>query len=69
MENTIEANSFGCTNCGADLKFKPGTTHLNCDYCGTENEIPQINEPIQEFDFNTFLSKESSSLINWLKTS
>ena len=61
MENTLEANSFGCTNCGADLKFKPGTTHLNCDYCGTKNEIPQIDEPIQEFDFNTFLSKESSS--------
>lgn len=28
-----------CNSCGAILKFKPGTHHLNCQYCGALNEI------------------------------
>lgn len=29
----------------------PGTQHLNCEYCGTENEIPQVKGKITENDF------------------
>ncbi len=29
-----------CSNCGASLKFQPGTLALKCTHCGTENEIP-----------------------------
>ena len=32
-EKTNEVGTFACTNCGADLKFKPGTEYLNCEYC------------------------------------
>lgn len=34
------ARKFPCRNCGGPLLFKPGTTHLKCPYCGTENDIP-----------------------------
>ena len=28
-----------CKNCGAELKFAPGTTFLKCAHCGTENTV------------------------------
>jgi DNA-directed RNA polymerase subunit RPC12/RpoP len=52
-------NEFSCTNCGADLQYKPGTHHLHCEYCGTKNEIPDLGEPINEKDFLDYLDKES----------
>ncbi|MEZ5070105.1 MAG: hypothetical protein R2751_03825 [Bacteroidales bacterium] len=55
----ISVSTFACTSCGADLKYKPGTTHLNCEYCGAENEIPQIEEDIEELDFQAFLVNKS----------
>ncbi len=33
------SNELECQGCGAILKFKPGTHHLSCEYCGAENEI------------------------------
>ncbi|MEL7004800.1 MAG: hypothetical protein AAFN93_18990, partial [Bacteroidota bacterium] len=33
-----------CSNCGAELTYEPGTEHLKCKYCGTENTIPKENE-------------------------
>ena len=56
-------NSAGCKNCGAILKFAPGTNSLKCEYCGTENEIAASKdaEPIAELDFNTFLSSEANA--------
>ncbi|MBT7394389.1 MAG: hypothetical protein HN778_06110 [Prolixibacteraceae bacterium] len=65
MENTAEKHTdvgtFACSNCGADLKYKPDTEKLNCEYCGTENEIPQIEGEIEELDFNAFLTEKLES--------
>ncbi len=33
-------SEFPCSRCGAKLLFAPGTLHLKCPYCLTENEIP-----------------------------
>ncbi len=54
----VEVGTFACTNCGAELKFKPGTSHLVCDYCGEQNEIPELDESIEELDFHTYLAQE-----------
>jgi len=45
------STTFGCTGCGSDLKFEPGTTQLQCEYCGAENEIDISEEPIRELGF------------------
>lgn len=59
MENNeIGTELFGCNNCGADLSYSPGTTHLKCEYCGAENEIPQIKTEIEELDFEEYLKNE-----------
>lgn len=57
----VEVGTFACTSCGADLKYKPGTTSLVCDHCGTHNEIPEIEVEIEELDFNQHLAKESEA--------
>lgn len=52
---------YPCVNCGAAMLFRPGTTHLKCPYCGTENEIPPENDNtdyLKENDFLTALVEE-----------
>lgn len=41
---------FPCQSCGAKLQFKPGTTHLTCDYCGAVQDIGQQSSsaPVRE---------------------
>ncbi len=52
-------NEITCKNCAAKLKFKPGTTSLNCEYCGTMNEIvideSKIREATREIDYEDFI--------------
>ena len=59
--NSQVTDKFPCTNCGANLTYKPGTTHLKCEFCGTENEIPKIEGNVEEQDFTSFLEQESTS--------
>src|SRR6267142_6371420 len=40
---------FGCTNCGADLEYAPGTFAMKCPYCGSETSIPpEARAPVLE---------------------
>lgn len=55
-----DTDSFGCTSCGAELKYKPGSTHLKCEYCSAENDIPVLQHNIEELDFNAFLEGASA---------
>src|SRR5512133_2341889 len=43
-----------CRNCAGKLQFAPGTSHLKCPWCGTENEIAISTEIIEELDFEKF---------------
>src|SRR5688572_20648830 len=49
---TITQRQFPCKQCGANLRFAPGTRSLKCPYCGTLNEIAETVERIEELDFN-----------------
>jgi LSD1 subclass zinc finger protein len=50
---------LACTGCGAVLKFKPGTRHLACEYCGAANEIaaPDATGKVEEIGLDDFLAK------------
>lgn len=39
------------------LVYQPGSQHLTCQYCGTENDIPNRIEEIQEYDFQQALTE------------
>lgn len=56
-ENNIPLGSdtYQCANCGAALKYKPGTIFLHCDYCGTETPIEaKVVDVVQELDFEIY---------------
>ena len=58
----VEQLELLCKNCSAKLKYNPGTDHLKCEFCGTENEIEASNEIIEEIDFEKFLNENDASV-------
>lgn len=48
---------FPCQQCGAVLKYAPGTAHLVCDHCGTENLIELHSGTIEEYDLSQALQQ------------
>jgi len=52
-----KSNQFPCKNCGGNLVFQPGTDHLVCPYCGTDNPIPTAGVPVLELDFQQHLNQ------------
>jgi LSD1 subclass zinc finger protein len=64
-EKTNEiSNQLDCKECGALLKYAPGTAHLKCEYCGCANEIQEAAEEtvIEEIDFEKFLNENDSGV-------
>lgn len=59
-ENAQNTGTIKCKNCGANLKFKPGTQSLSCDYCQTLNEIVAEKVEVIENDFNSFIDNAES---------
>lgn len=53
--------TFPCTSCGAELEFKPGSHALTCPYCQAQNEIPHLDEEVEEEDFQLALAAIESS--------
>jgi len=59
-EKTADTGNFvKCKDCGANLKYLPGTPYLNCEYCGAKNEIETAAVEIIENDFESFLDEKA----------
>jgi len=44
-----------CANCGAELKYKPGSQQLACGYCGYEEFIEQAKSSFEELELQHYL--------------
>lgn len=44
-----------CANCGAELKYKPGTTSITCEYCGHEEQITIDPNGFEELELYPYL--------------
>lgn len=44
MENQINLKKIGCSSCGAELIFDPGTQMTNCNFCGSKFEIDKAQD-------------------------
>lgn len=53
--NTTITNAYSCDGCGAPLVYKPGSTSLVCNHCGSVKNIAQEETIIDELDFNTYM--------------
>ena len=59
-QNTIsETNQKDiiCKGCSGKLQFAPGSNHLKCPFCGTENEIEVSIVVVEELDFEKFVNE------------
>lgn len=48
---------FPCSQCGAQLRFAPGSDALTCEHCGHTTEIQATAELIREYDFREALQQ------------
>jgi len=55
LTSPTDTRQFPCHSCGAFLVFKPGTSHLVCEYCGVDNAIQSAREPVEELNFEAVL--------------
>ena len=46
-----------CVNCGAELRYSPGTTELKCEYCSYTQEIEPHENEFQELELQQYLSE------------
>ncbi len=46
-----------CINCGAELNYAPGTTHLKCEYCGHEVDITPDESLLVELELKSYLDQ------------
>lgn len=46
-----------CINCGAELKYAPGTTNITCEYCGHKEEITIDERGFQELELYPYLKE------------
>lgn len=49
-----------CVNCGAELKYKPGTTSVTCEYCGYKEKISLESSKFEELELYPYLEKMGS---------
>jgi len=53
---------FPCTQCGAELRFQPGTDSLVCAHCGAVNPVPETGNATDALIENDYLTALSGSL-------
>ncbi len=46
-----------CINCGSELKYKPGTTAVTCEYCGHQEKISMATTKFEELELYPYLEK------------
>lgn len=51
-----------CSGCSAKLVYKPGSTNLKCEFCGTENAIELEVTEIHEIDYDKFINEKLESV-------
>lgn len=56
-EAAASPQRYPCAQCGAQLEFKPGTTSLQCPYCGHVTPIAPPKEGVQELDLAAWTDK------------
>jgi ribosomal protein S27E len=66
MSSEADEHRFPCDNCGADLRYSPGTDMMQCDQCGSTQPIPNggpwRGQSIRELDFNKAVKNQLSDI-------
>ena len=71
MEKQLQLKKIGCSNCGAELIFDPGTQMTNCNFCGSKFEIEKAQDeeiaiPDGILPFKVTREKYEQAVLSWL---
>ena len=56
MEETRQSEKKkSCASCGAELKYKPGSHQIKCEYCGYEEFIEKAKSSFEELELTHYL--------------
>jgi len=71
MENQLRLKKIGCSNCGAELIFDPGTQMTNCNFCGSKFEIEKAQDeeiitPDGILPFSITKENYETAVLSWL---
>lgn len=71
MSKDINLKKIGCSNCGAELLFDPGTQMSNCNFCGSSFEITNADEdsvlvPDGILPFSVISEEYNKKALEWL---
>ncbi len=56
MEDTQKSEKKkSCASCGAELRYKPGSQHVVCEYCGYEEFIEHSKSSFEELELRHYL--------------
>ncbi len=59
-KKAVSERKKSCVNCGAELKYKPGTTEITCEYCGHEETIVSDQDGFKELELKPYLDEMGS---------
>ena len=71
MEKQLQLKKIGCSNCGAELIFDPGTQMTNCNFCGSQFQIEKAQDdeivmPDGILPFKISKQQYADSVLAWL---
>lgn len=71
MEKQIYLKKIGCSNCGAELFFDPGTQMTNCNFCGSKFQIENTKDeeiimPDGILPFKITKKQYEDAVLGWL---
>ena len=56
-EQAVSEHKKACIQCGAELKYKPGTTTITCEYCNHKETIEQTDNGFEELELKKYLNE------------
>jgi hypothetical protein len=71
MEKQLHLKKIGCSSCGAELIFDPGTQMTNCNFCGSKFEIEKAKDdeiitPDGILPFKVTKENYEQAVLSWL---
>ncbi len=57
IQNAVSERKKSCVNCGAELRYKPGTAQIQCEYCNHIEAIEPAQHDFKELELGPYLEK------------
>ena len=67
-KNRTDNREFPCPNCGADLRFDPGTEAMKCTHCEAEVEVPYVDDDAAQIEHDLWAQVAAGDTLETVET-